>query len=78
MFNKVISILGTLILLVLAGCRDVAPISVEEPSTENRTITLNLDITLIWILQVRHLRLSMSLQRTLIFGFLMVTSCWGI
>lgn len=45
MFNKVISILGTLILLVLAGCRDVAPISVEEPSTENRTITLNLDIT---------------------------------
>lgn len=45
MFNKVISILGTLILLVVAGCRDVAPISVEEPSTENRTITLNLDIT---------------------------------
>lgn len=45
MFNKVISILSTLILLVLAGCRDVAPISVEEPSTENRTITLNLDIT---------------------------------
>lgn len=45
MFNKVISILGTLILFVLAGCRDVAPISVEEPSTENRTITLNLDIT---------------------------------
>lgn len=45
MFNKVISILGTIILLVLAGCRDVAPISVEEPSTENRTITLNLDIT---------------------------------
>lgn len=45
MFNKVISILGTLILLVLAGCRDVATISVEEPSTENRTITLNLDIT---------------------------------
>lgn len=45
MFNKVISILGTLILLVLVGCRDVAPISVEEPSTENRTITLNLDIT---------------------------------
>lgn len=45
MFNKVVSILSTLILLVLAGCRDVAPISVEEPSTENRTITLNLDIT---------------------------------
>lgn len=45
MFNKVISILSTLILFVLAGCSDVAPISVEEPSTENRTITLNLDIT---------------------------------
>lgn len=39
------SILSSLILFVLAGCRDVAPISVEEPSTENRTITLNLDIT---------------------------------
>lgn len=45
MFNKVISILSTLILFVVAGCRDVAPFSVEEPSTENRTITLNLDIT---------------------------------
>lgn len=45
MFNKVISILGSLILFVLAGCRDAVPISVEEPSTENRTITLNLDIT---------------------------------
>ena len=39
------SILSSLILFVLAGCRDAVPISVEEPSTENRTITLNLDIT---------------------------------
>ena len=45
MFNKVISILSCLILFVLAGCRNAVSSYAEEPSAENRTITLNLDIT---------------------------------
>ena len=41
---KVISITTWLMLLILAGCSDVSP-SAEEPSAQERTITLNLDIT---------------------------------
>lgn len=41
---KVISIATWLMLLILAGCSDVSP-SAEEPSAQERTITLNLDIT---------------------------------
>lgn len=39
------SILSCLILLVLAGCRDAVSSYAEEPSAQERTITLNLDIT---------------------------------
>lgn len=42
--NKIISITTWLMLLILAGCSDVSP-SAEEPSAQERTITLNLDIT---------------------------------
>lgn len=41
---KVISIATWLMLLILAGCGDASP-SAEEPSAQERTITLNLDIT---------------------------------
>lgn len=41
---KVISIATWLMLLILAGCSDASP-SAEEPSAQERTITLNLDIT---------------------------------
>lgn len=41
---KVISITTWLMLLILAGCGDASP-SAEEPSAQERTITLNLDIT---------------------------------
>lgn len=41
---KVISIATWLILLILAGCGDASPYA-EEPSAQERTITLNLDIT---------------------------------
>lgn len=41
---KVLSIATWLMLLILAGCSDVSP-SAEEPSAQERTITLNLDIT---------------------------------
>lgn len=41
---KVISIATSLMLLILAGCSDASP-SAEEPSAQERTITLNLDIT---------------------------------
>lgn len=41
---KVISTATWLMLLILAGCSDVSP-SAEEPSAQERTITLNLDIT---------------------------------
>ncbi len=42
--NKIISITTWLMLLILAGCSDASP-SAEEPSAQERTITLNLDIT---------------------------------
>lgn len=42
--NKIISIATWLMLLILAGCGDASP-SAEEPSAQERTITLNLDIT---------------------------------
>lgn len=41
---KVISIATWLMLLILAGCSDASPYA-EEPSAQERTITLNLDIT---------------------------------
>lgn len=41
---KVISITTWLMLLILAGCSDASPYA-EEPSAQERTITLNLDIT---------------------------------
>lgn len=41
---KVISIATWLMLLILAGCGDASPYA-EEPSAQERTITLNLDIT---------------------------------
>ncbi|WP_288180290.1 hypothetical protein [Bacteroides sp. CAG:633] len=41
---KVLSIATWLMLLILAGCGDASP-SAEEPSAQERTITLNLDIT---------------------------------
>lgn len=41
---KVISITTWLMLLILTGCSDASP-SAEEPSAQERTITLNLDIT---------------------------------
>lgn len=41
---KVLSITTWLILFILAGCSDASP-SAEEPSAQERTITLNLDIT---------------------------------
>lgn len=41
---KVISTATWLMLLILAGCGDASP-SAEEPSAQERTITLNLDIT---------------------------------
>lgn len=44
MMKKVISIICWFMLLVLSGCRDASPY-VEEPSAEERTVTLNLDIT---------------------------------
>lgn len=44
MLNKIISITTWLILFILAGCSDASP-SAEEPSAQERTITLNLDIT---------------------------------
>lgn len=42
--NKIISIATWLMLLILAGCSDASPYA-EEPSAQERTITLNLDIT---------------------------------
>ena len=42
--KKVISIATWLMLLILAGCSDASPYA-EEPSAQERTITLNLDIT---------------------------------
>ena len=42
--KKVISIICWFMLLVLAGCRDASPY-VEEPSAEEQTVMLNLDIT---------------------------------
>lgn len=42
--KKVISIATWLMLLILAGCSDASPY-VEEPTAQERTITLNLDIT---------------------------------
>lgn len=42
--NKIISITTWLMLLILAGCSDASPYA-EEPSAQERTITLNLDIT---------------------------------
>lgn len=44
MLNKVISIATWLMLLILAGCSDASPYA-EESSAQERTITLNLDIT---------------------------------
>lgn len=44
MLNKIISITTWLILFILAGCSDASPYA-EEPSAQERTITLNLDIT---------------------------------
>lgn len=41
---KVISIATWLMLLILTGCSDASPYA-EEPSAQERTITLNLDIT---------------------------------
>ena len=41
---KVISTATWLMLLILAGCSDASPYA-EEPSAQERTITLNLDIT---------------------------------
>lgn len=41
---KVLSIATWLMLLILAGCSDASPYA-EEPSAQERTITLNLDIT---------------------------------
>lgn len=41
---KVISIATWLMLFILAGCSDASPYA-EEPSAQERTITLNLDIT---------------------------------
>lgn len=41
---KVISIATWLMLLILTGCGDASPYA-EEPSAQERTITLNLDIT---------------------------------
>lgn len=41
---KVISITTWLMLLILTGCSDASPYA-EEPSAQERTITLNLDIT---------------------------------
>lgn len=43
MLNKVISIITWFMLLILTGCGDVP--YAEEPSAQERTITLNLDIT---------------------------------
>lgn len=42
--NKIISIATWLMLLILAGCSDASPYA-EGPSAQERTITLNLDIT---------------------------------
>ena len=42
--KSVISITTWLMLLILAGCSDASPYA-EEPSAQERTITLNLDIT---------------------------------
>lgn len=43
MLNKVISIITWFMLLILTGCGDVP--YAEEPSAQERTVTLNLDIT---------------------------------
>lgn len=42
--KQIISIATWLMLLILAGCSDASPYA-EEPSAQERTITLNLDIT---------------------------------
>lgn len=42
--NKIISIATWLMLFILTGCSDASPYA-EEPSAQERTITLNLDIT---------------------------------